>query len=427
VNPSRLGLWLHDHGIRPVAVSVLAIAVLALVAWLALVREDRAGAPEIRVLSPVASPASASGESALVPQRDLAAAEVGTDSELIEVCGLGWVEPKGDGSAVDVWALAKSAGIEEAFSAITSELHASADGYERAIGIVLDGSIGADSADALWREQLAEQAASSDDPRVYALAYRLCSSARSAGSCALLSAAQWARLDQGNGLPWLFMLGDAAARGDREAMDEALYRVGSSPQVADRVVSIAGPVLEHAGTSDRQLMAANLLATEAASISAALPGPDWQALLKGACDHPALADSNRRQLCDAAAEAMAERSDSLLIATLGSAVGRKLGWPSDRVLAPRILLMAQAELSAPEPGTPGLLAATGCERIRENMASLERVARVGEVQSVREWIAANGKSPESYLGRARESEAGRSEPEAQPRSAVPSEPASAPD
>ena len=430
MNPSRLGFWLHDRGIRPVAATVLVFAVLLIAAWLALAREDRAAIPESASLASasLASPlslSSAPGANASTAQRDVSLAAPEIDSELVEVCGIGWVEPKDDGTALDLPALAKSAGIDDPVRAITAALRASSDGYERAVGIVLDGRAGPDSAEPLRREQLAQQATSSEDPRVYALAYGVCGSARSVGNCALLSAAQWARLDQGNGFPWLFMLGDAAARGDREAVDEALYRIGSSPQVADHVMSIVGPVLSRAGTSDRELMAAHLLATEAVGISAALASPDRLSLLEDVCGASALADSNRRQLCDAAAEAMAERSDSLRIAAVGSSVGRNLGWSSDRVLAAQILRIAQTELSAPNPGTPGPAAATGCERIREDMARLERVAQVGEVQNARDWMAANGKSPASYMDRARELEARRSEGEVPSRSAAASEPSPA--
>ena len=98
-------------------------------------------------------------------------------------------------------------------------------------------------------------------PRVYALAFRLCTKAPTSGSCALLSAAQWARLDAGNGEPWLFVLDDAV--GARRSGDD---RRGALPHRQRRALrrsrfhDLAGAVVAQAGESEADLMAAQLLA-----------------------------------------------------------------------------------------------------------------------------------------------------------------------
>ncbi len=79
------------------------------------------------------------------------------------------------------------------------------------------------------RDQLARLAVGTRDPELYGLAYGICAThgredANSA--CRMLSADQWARLDSGNGVPWLAVAAEAKARGDRAGVAEALHRVG---------------------------------------------------------------------------------------------------------------------------------------------------------------------------------------------------------
>ena len=61
---------------------------------------------------------------------------------------------------------------------------------------------------------------------------------------------QWARLDAGNGEPWLFVVDDSAARGDPATRDEALFRIGSAPRFDDRYFALSGAVAAAAGPSE---------------------------------------------------------------------------------------------------------------------------------------------------------------------------------
>ena len=90
----------------------------------------------------------------------------------------------------------------------------------------------------------------------------------------------------------------------------------------------AAPILARAGSAPSDLVAAQALAIGWAGIAAALPVPLQR--LTGACAPAALVDTNRRQLCDAAAATLGERSDSAQIASVGAAIGRRVGWPLDR-------------------------------------------------------------------------------------------------
>jgi len=126
---------------------------------------------------------------------------------------------------------------------IDAALRASADPMDRAVADLLN--IGDLRAPEAVQEAVAQQAAVSDDARVVALGYGVCQqdSAR-ASSCASLTAARWAQVDAGNGIPWIDLLAQARARGDEGA--QPLLLVARVPVVAGRVRSDLPDHLAHA-------------------------------------------------------------------------------------------------------------------------------------------------------------------------------------
>lgn len=344
----------------------------------------------------------------VAPARDQAAvAAAGTrpagerDPGLVEVCGLGWVESKADAGAVDPALLVRIPGIERSLDAVVDRMRHSADAFTRATLSVVEMFVGNGEAYSTSLEQLAREAATTDDGRVYGLAYRLCTKAPTSGSCALLSTAQWARLDAGNGEPWLFVLDAAMARGDRAMADEALYRIGNAARFEDREFDLAHAVVAQAGESEADLMAAQVLTIVVQGVAAA----QWLPL-RGldACKDAELGDANRRQACDAVAATLAERSDSILFASLGARIGQRVGWPEERVVAVLALSPALVDSwnASPEAqsGT-----SNSCAGVRATFARFGRLAAVGEPQVARDWIAANGNAFESFARVAREREA----------------------
>jgi hypothetical protein len=377
-------------------VALLAVACAAAIAWWLVARrlEDPIRGLVASRLAGIRAPAAVPAPAAVVaalPNRE-------RDSGLVEVCGLGWVEQKADADSIDPALLIGIPGIETALDAIIERLRQSPDGFTRAVALVLAMSVGPGGEDSVaLREQLARQATTTDDPRLYALAFRQCTRA-SSGSCTLLSAAQWAHLDTGNGEPWLFVLDDAAARGDRAMVDEALYRIGSAARFDDRYFAPTAAVAAAAGPSDADLMAAHLLTTGLSGVAAA----QWLPLQRfDACKGAELDDANRRQVCDAVAASLADRSDSMLLASLGGRIGERLGWAEERTAAVRALGLALAESWSAIPDLHGHMSYS-CDGVRASLARLGRMAAVGEPQATRDWIAASGKSLESFVLRARE-------------------------
>jgi hypothetical protein len=397
-----------------IAAAASLLVAAGLVAWLvAASGDDRVAVSAI--VTAAAAPVAAESTRQSLAQPIAASGPTGApDRDFVEVCGVGWVEANADGTLVDPDRVTEDPAIVDAARAIVAELRASADEFERAIGLVLD-----DAADRGWPEQIAQEAITTADPRIYAFAYGACGAAQSEGNCSRLSAEQWARLDEGNALPWLFVLADAASRREREAVDEALYRIASSRRVEERGHDIAAPIVARAGTSDPQLMAATLLAVRAVGVAAALRAPDLGQLTAFACSPAALADNNRRQLCDGAAVTLAERSNTAMTAAIGSSLGRGVGWSLERVVAARLPLIALTDAVAGGRGAgAGTAAAANCDALRNDMASLGRVARLGETEVVRTWLAANEKLLESYARKAREFEEQRADREAGPRRAA---------
>ncbi|HEY2560550.1 MAG TPA: hypothetical protein VGI48_12640 [Caldimonas sp.] len=253
-------------------------------------------------------------------------------------------------------------------------------------------------------EQLASLASTTRDPRVYRLAMQACKFNPSAGSCALLNSAQWALLAVGNAAPWLEILQDASQRNDAAQIDEALYRIGTAARYEDDSLFVPGLIADRAKAQGVDLIASELLAVDA-FLKMTLTSPGFQAITKS-CSVAALADANRRQACDGAASTLAEHSNSMLTLIMGTSLGRRLGWPADRVDAIRGLQFARDAMlreSDPEISFESALSIPGsCAGARRLLARFSTEGRVGEVQAVRDWLSASGKPIAPYALQAHE-------------------------
>ena len=377
------------------AILVACLLVVFAGAWLAAGERAR---PGVVVLAPPpeAKPTTYSAVEPAVVERSAPDAIGAKGSERVEVCGLGWVEAGADGS-VDPAAFGRIPAFSAARRRIMSSLAASPDDFDRAasvwLGMVDPSSDPANAASV--REQLAQQATTTRDPRTYALAFKTCRPAPDAGSCALLNARRWAQLDADNGEPWLFLFSDASMRKDREQADEALYRIGTAGRIEDRYFAIAGLLARHAGTGDAGLLAAHELALESINGMGVQATPPLQSIV-AACRGQSLSDANRRQRCDAVAAALAERSDVLLYAAIGATIGRRLGWPAARTEAVGALSSASNESLLAREADPQQWS---CRRAASVLERFARQGFVGEVGYAREWITASGSTVERYAAK----------------------------
>ena len=341
-------------------------------------------------------------------------------TELIEVCGVGWVPPDASGAADlaavtgDRDVLASQRALLDALrqregedgDAMATVLELQGAGRDNAAGTpqqalmacAIAASAPSSATSCAGRqedrqlagtlvERLAKRAAATSEPRVYALAMQSCRWASVQGSCALLNLDQWARVDDGNALPWLYILQRARERNDAEQVEEALYRIGAATRYDTGSFSIAGKVAERAGATEVDVVAALLLGVDAIGVAATRNDP-FQGLAQ-VCSGAALADANRRQACELAAETLTERSDSLAAVGVGASIGRRLGWAGDRVDKLRGLSLAAAE-EANSTSTGFSELPSSCASARRILASFSRRARDGEVQTARAWVASHG-------------------------------------
>ncbi len=370
------------------------IACLALVVAAVRLAVGERASPGVFVLPSPARPsvmsATDSAAEAIV-ERALPVAVGTRGNERVEVCGLGWVEAGADGS-IDPAILARMPALAASRRRMMDSLASSGDDFERAAALWLrmfDPASATLAAD--FREQLARSATTTRDPRVYALAFKMCTKTLDTGSCALLSARRWAQLDGSNGVPWIFLFDEATTRKDRQQAEEALFHLATAARVDDRFFAVPGLLASRAGGSDMELLTVNELVTEAIGLAAA-EFPPLQTVAN-ACRGPALLDDNRNQRCDAVASALADRSDTLWFASVGAAIGRRLGWPSIRTEAIAALSAASIE-SLPTQETSSLR--WTCRQTADALERYRRQGVVGEVRYAREWIEASGTSVERY-------------------------------
>lgn len=228
-------------------------------------------------------------------------------------------------------------------------------------------------------EAVVQQALASSDPRVYALAYGLCREHMEPhiASCAGFSAARWAQLDPGNGIPWVDLLGDAQARGDAAGVNDALAHLAASTRFDMRFYGPADTVAKHLPDDPRELAAGSDLVTQAVNQAAALALPAFKPLMD-VCSHQAGGDEQRASQCVAVSDAMYAHSDTLIsYAMSGVLLARTTGDESRRELVKAERALFAAHWS-PSTG------ASKCGIARDLVKEIRRKAEIGEVETYRE-------------------------------------------
>ncbi len=322
---TRIDAWLARNGVwfMPAALGAFAVLMLATV----LLERGRIDEAPAIVLPHRSVEAARRGTP--VPPADTVGDEVPTlpsamrsrDGQ-VEVCGVGWTGVDATGAAaLDAVAGAPAVAVQR--REIVRQLGASGDGFGRASQLLLASS---SDASGTPLRRLVEQATTTSDPRVYAMAFRRCQALMvgtdDAPTCHSLSAPQWSRLDDGNALPWLYVLEEALRRSDSAARDDALFRIARARRMDRRAYAIAAAVADVAGRGDAALVAAWTLGLDAIGIdAAAIPFSP----LTDACRDATLASGDRRETCGDVADLLLERSDSLDAWVAGAAIARSLG------------------------------------------------------------------------------------------------------
>ena len=320
-------------------------------------------------------------------------------ADQIELCGGIWVKTGPDGR-IDEDDFNRVADLPGARARLLDALRADPGEFARAATIRL-GLVASEPPLLTSADTLARMASTTRDPQVYALAFNLCVGRPNEGACQLLSAEQWARLDPGNAAPWTFALDRTLAARDTSAQNEALHRIATSQRSELYYFALPGLVLDHVPNDDAAIPVALTLAIEAIGVEAAHVVPGYQATTR-LCRGAALRDANRRQTCNAVAELLVARSDTVIERMMGMSIGAQLGWPAERIDRLRGEYTAyNASLNAENMLVP----TSGCANIRRDLETVRQRARLGEAGALREWVAQSGKTAEDFIRIEREGRA----------------------
>jgi hypothetical protein len=380
-----IGWLLHDRGLWPPGPEPVLEAAVMQASASATARAALRGAAAARVaaLVPAAS-ATASLASGKTGQRE------------IEVCGLGAVkvERESGGETTDPLEQAQKLRSSTARSAWEAAMAGSPDVRVRAAGLRMAAA--ARGAGDAPNDKLARLALDSRDPMVYALAMYQCQ-VPPPGACQMLSREQWATIDPDNAAPWLDLAEAALAR--KADPSEAMHRAARARYIKSYRGSLHALVMDAQPPATPALDRV-LMAVEAAGASRTVP-PSLGPTLNY-CSAPALRDVNRRQSCEALAELLANRADTLADLATARSLGERLGWPPERLAALRDEKDALSGMGA-EPLDPA--EQFSCAGIERQVAYYAEVARRGDLGALREALRRSGQSVEELALRARREQA----------------------
>ncbi|HWK83055.1 MAG TPA: hypothetical protein VNS61_04905 [Caldimonas sp.] len=410
---STLRRWIGTTSGR-LAIGLAAFAIAAGVTWFALndsvetvrVAMPLSSSPPVAIDAPASSAAPASTpEVAVVDEASHADDEV-------QMCGGEWVKTGADGEVIKEEAEAfERRALEATKRPALEAMEASGDERVQAAAHFFQSNVEG------HREALVRFAQATTDPQVYAWAVQACrrADALAQGSCQLVSAEQWARLDPTNAIPWLTLAREAEQHHEATALDDAMFHVASAERVDAGWGQLPSAVIEHVPSGEAHLVGALALAIEAIGIDAA-GTVDYQAAFKY-CNAAGLADANRRETCERVAELFVHRSTTLLEDGLGTGLGKRLGWPSERLESLRREHEALFEAVVHE--TMRIDGTQGCADLRRELERIRNVARYGEIGTARLALEASGKTFEQVavdyrqdvakiLGKAQQAEAAAS-------------------
>lgn len=217
-------------------------------------------------------------------------------------------------------------------------------------------------------------ALSSADATVLLWAVRACDAQPRNPACQGLSARVWTQAEPDNLMAWSVLLHQ-----EPQALDDALLGMAQSRRVDGGWMRLAGVLLAarptHLSPALRVAFDMRLM-----GLTAAAPVPPWRAVIE-ACSDDALADARRRGQCGQIAQLMAEQGRDLLTASLGLSLGKRLGWPADRLPAHQALMKSAGQLGQ-DWITPGITLDCQAGLLDHQMQQVDRLGETGLLRQV---------------------------------------------
>jgi hypothetical protein len=356
--------------------------------WLASPRE-RPPTPKITKTAGPPIPGAAPGIATTAASAGARPAHTGE----IEICGVGRIKSDPDDPEAVHYVTALT---EETRVRWIAALRNSDDNRARAVGLYVENILNRDFTEITQEDaqnELVQLAVGTVDPAVYALAYFKCNpgfDGRSpGGACASLSPQEWAQRDPDNAAPWLVAAANARRENNSAAEADAFAHLAKAQKYDPYNFSL----LQFAETEtprdatplDRLAFAIQMIGVEAAT------SPPWSPVSRH-CSAEALQDPAVHQQCEALAEFLAAKVETQIDLSFAISLGKRVGWPDDRVNAMRLRLtagMGALQQAVPE----GHGEEWSCEGVERGNAFLADWARLGELGAVQELVERSGETP----------------------------------
>jgi len=271
--------------------------------------------------------------------------------------------------------------------------NAAADAWVRDHGKCADGdeacssamSAAAAAAAAAGQSALARLASTTSDPEVYALAMQSCV-VSSAGDCALLSYAQWARIEPDNAVPWLYLAAEAQGRHDGSGLQAAIARAAAARYSNNYWESESRLVASDTFAAQPEPIQV-LLTVQLIGVQAAYALPPIQ-VIGQYCRAPMQADA---EVCTNLASLLIAHSRTAIEIYLGGRIAERLGWTDPRVSILRDEVDALRWQLA-QPVDPSTNTVSSCESLQRFRRDMRTRARSGEADLLRRRLLESGVS-----------------------------------
>ena len=385
------GAWWWARGLHPTPAPAPAVAAATAPSTVLVAAEPATGrepADSIDPARPVASTVAA-------PRASSAAAEAGPAGTRLDLCGVGPlpIRPPAKGSGPQSFEILPGPmghlARVEAWRRVLTAMELDPSEHSRAAALVLRASglleleATSNFANRALQDglphvlELARQAAGTRDAAVLQWALSLCERAPNAVECQALSVQQLVALAPDNGRNWL-LLGKAYP----QRQDEALQRAAAAPVI--RSLPPLWPAVQAALPAGLPPYLMLDLAVQTIGIHAGLPDSASMNVFS-ACQRPRAA---ARAACMALADALHQRGQSLITVGIGVALGKRAGWPAEKVAA------AEAESSDLMQASESLLAEQpySCDSVQRVLVWMRDTAQFGEAPTLRRMVAASAAS-----------------------------------
>lgn len=246
--------------------------------------------------------------------------------------------------------------------------------------------------------EIAKLALHSADPNLYALAFHGCNSFNltESGVCAQINATQWVHRDPDNGTALLYLISEIAKmpkNTPKATLENALFRLSQAKKFDNRLSALALFQQQERTRLDNLFVQFEFMRRgQAAYTRFTLPA--YKPVLNS-CTPEAVADPNRRQVCDAIAHKLLSDDGMIISHGIGQALGKRLAWPEQKMakldedVKALLELLRQVDAYS-EPSKPADAVekiALACHASFRATRAMEKSMELGEVAYAKQLLA----------------------------------------